>query len=65
MNKLQKVVDGSKLCWSIAELAASAGVSKPFLREQITLGKLRVARVGRRVLIPAICVEEWLRLHMN
>ena len=41
----------SKLGWTIPELAASLGLSVPFLRLEARRGHLRVAHFGRRVVV--------------
>ena len=39
--------------FSIAEAAEAAGVSRSTIKAQIVQGRLRITRLGRRVLIPA------------
>ena len=38
--------------WPVDELSVHLGISDRHLRRLITAGKLRVVRIGRRVLIP-------------
>lgn len=38
--------------WSYADAARFLGVGQTILREMVRSGKLRAARIGRRVLIP-------------
>jgi excisionase family DNA binding protein len=40
-----------KLGWTLEELALSLSVSVPFLRLEIKRGRLRAARLGRRVVL--------------
>lgn len=44
---------------SITEAAALLGVSRPFFRKHV-LPELKVARVGRRSLIPTTELDAWL-----
>jgi excisionase family DNA binding protein len=54
------VILGECLCLSVAETAQSVGVSKPTVRAAIAQGHLKVARTGRRVLVPVVSIEKWL-----
>jgi len=40
-----------KLAYSVDEISKQTSLSKPFLRNEIRAGKLKVRRAGRRVLI--------------
>jgi hypothetical protein len=40
-----------KLGWTLDELARSLSVSVPFLRLEVKRGRLRVAHLGRRVVV--------------
>ncbi len=40
-----------KLAYSVEEISKQTTLSKPFLRNEIRAGKLKVKRCGRRVLI--------------
>jgi excisionase family DNA binding protein len=46
--------------YSVREVAEQYGVSKPFVRLEIKRGNLRASKLGRRVVIPIGCVEEWV-----
>lgn len=46
--------------FSIAEAAESAGVSRSTIKVQIAQGRLRVTRLGRRVLIPVAELDRLL-----
>ena len=46
------VNSAQKLTWSLSEAASATGIGESTLRRAAALGKLRVNRVGRRVVIP-------------
>jgi excisionase family DNA binding protein len=46
--------------FSVREVAGRYGVSEPFVRLEIQRGNLRASKLGRRVVIPIDCVEEWV-----
>jgi excisionase family DNA binding protein len=46
---------------SVAETAATNGVSAGFIRLEIKRGHLKAVRAGRRVLVPVRAIEEWLK----
>lgn len=56
----QSIVGRSRSAWSIAEVAERHGVSKQFIRNEITAGRLRAKRLGRRVVILLAAEKEWL-----
>jgi excisionase family DNA binding protein len=49
-----------KLGWTLEELALSLSVSVPFLRLEIKRGRLRAARLGRRVVLLDAEVRRYL-----
>ncbi len=49
------------LAYSVAEIAAETSLSKPFIRNEIRAGRLKVHRFGRRVFILLENIEEYLR----
>jgi excisionase family DNA binding protein len=59
------VIDANRMCLSIAEAALKVGVSRPFLRLEIARGRLKTAKVGRRVLIPVESLQNWLNAAMK
>ncbi len=59
------VIEGERLCLSVAETAQSVGVSKPTVWAAIAQGRLKVARAGKRVLVPVASIHEWLQASMN
>jgi hypothetical protein len=52
--------DTPKLGWNLVELASSLTVSVPFLRLEITRGRLRCAHFGRRVVVLDAEVNRYL-----
>lgn len=49
-----------RLSYSIDEVAAMTGLSPRFVRTEVWAGRLRSIKAGRRVLIPARAIEEYL-----
>ncbi len=49
-----------RLAWGLEELAKATGLSKSFLRLEIRREKLKVLRLGRRILVRADEVERYL-----
>jgi hypothetical protein len=49
-----------KLGWTLHELAQSLSVSVPFLRLEVKRGRLRVAHLGRRVVVLDAEVRRYL-----
>lgn len=49
-----------KLGWTLDELARSLSVSVPFLRLEVKRGRLRVAHLGRRVVVLDTEVRRYL-----
>jgi hypothetical protein len=47
-----------KLCWSLAELSQSTGLSIGLLRKEISQGCLRARRIGRRLIVTE---QDWER----
>ena len=52
-------------CYSPTEVRLRHGISKGLLDKEIKAGRLRVARVGRRILVPADAINHWLRKAMR
>jgi excisionase family DNA binding protein len=46
--------------FSVSEIASRYGVSEGLVRLEIARGRLRVVRLGRRVVIPKRALERWL-----
>jgi len=49
-----------KLGWTFDELARSLSVSVPFLRLEVRRGRLKAARLGRRVVLLDVEVRRYL-----
>ncbi len=49
-----------KLAYSIDEISEQTTLSKPFLRNEIRAGRLKVNRFGSRVLVLAETLQEYL-----
>jgi excisionase family DNA binding protein len=65
MNTLSNVTDQSRLAWSLPDLARDLSVSVPFLRLELRRGRLRAARLGRRVVILDEEVRRYLAAASN
>ena len=63
--KPSTVTFDDRLCLSVAETAAVIGVSKPTVWDEIKKGRLRVAKVGRRTLVPVDAIQAWLASMMR
>jgi excisionase family DNA binding protein len=50
-----------KLSYTIREAQAALGMGQTNLRKQIRTGRLAVAKVGRKFLVPRSEIEKWLR----
>lgn len=50
----------NKFAFSLAEVAELTGLSEPFLRLQVKAGKLKVTRIGRRVLVNRSSLNEFI-----
>ncbi len=49
-----------KLAYTIDEISEQTSLSKPFLRNEIRAGRLKINRFGSRVLVLAKSLEEFL-----
>ncbi len=56
----QKRIETVKLAWTLDQLAQSLHVSVPFLRLELKRGRLRAARLGRRVVVLDTEVSRYL-----
>ena len=59
MNQ-EKKFKNPKLGWTFEELANSQSVSVPFLRLEVKRGRLKAARLGRRVVLLDSDVQRYL-----
>ena len=58
-RSLDSVTHGP-LTLGVAQAADASGLSQRYLREKLTTGELKSVRVGRRILIPAEALKEFL-----
>jgi excisionase family DNA binding protein len=49
-----------RICYAVRETAALLGVGKNLIYREISGGRLRVAKMGKRTLVPADAIREWL-----
>ena len=49
-----------KQAYSVAEAAEALGVSEWLVREAIRRGQIRCIRIGTRIIIPAVVIDEIL-----
>ncbi len=49
-----------KLALSIPEFCRAAGIGRSRAYEEIRAGRLRIVKCGRRTLIPAGALQQWL-----
>lgn len=50
-----------KLALSIPEFCRAAGIGRSRAYEEIRAGRLRIVKCGRRTLIPADALHDWLK----
>lgn len=48
---------------TVAEAAAALKLSRTYVRVLVARGELRIVRTGRRVLVPAAAIEEFIEAH--
>lgn len=61
----QESITPTRLAFGLREAAEALNVSVPFLRLEVTRGRLRVARLGRRVVIAVSELERYLAAGME
>lgn len=49
-----------KFAFSINEFCESYGIGRTQAYEEINAGRLKIAKVGKRTLVPVIAAEAWL-----
>jgi len=59
-DAIKNVSHSGRLAWPLVDLAYELGVSVPFLRLEISRGRLKPARLGRRVVVPDDEVRRYL-----
>ena len=58
-------VQNKKLAYSIRELSEMVGICERKIHYEIEKGKLKIARIGRRVIVRASEVDRWLNRHLS
>ena len=59
------IIANARLVVSVAEAAAMLNLSRTTIRTNIKAGKLKVVRIGRRVLVPISAINEFLSQHLE
>lgn len=54
------ITDREPLAYSVKTLAKAYGVSPGLIRLEIARGHLKVARIGRRIVVPRDAVAQWI-----
>jgi excisionase family DNA binding protein len=49
-----------RLCYSVDDAATLMSVGKRSLYREIAAGRIKVAKMGRRPLVPADAIRDWL-----
>lgn len=65
MDRIESVTSRRKLALGLRDAAESVGVSVPFLRLEISRGRLKPARLGRRIVIPESELKRYLAAGMR
>lgn len=50
----------NRIAWSLAEVAEMTGLSIPFVRSQVKAGKLKITRIGRRIIVNRTALNEFV-----
>ncbi len=58
---INAITEKPKLAYSVDEISKQTSLSKPFLRNEIRAGRLKVNRFGSRVLVLADTLQDYLR----
>lgn len=64
-NMQESVTKFDKLAYSVEEISAQTTLSKAFVRNEITAGRLKAQRFGRRVLVLNEDLQNYLRKVTN
>jgi hypothetical protein len=59
-RKVTNQNENERLAFSVKGLARAYSVSPSLIRLEIARNRLRVSRIGRRLVIPVEAVREWL-----
>lgn len=49
-----------KICFTIREFCAAAGIGRTTVYNEINAGRLKIVKVGKRTLIPAAAASRWI-----
>jgi excisionase family DNA binding protein len=60
MQESATSMQSKKIAYSVRELSELVGICERKIHYEIEKGKLKIARIGRRVLIRASEVDRWL-----
>ena len=58
-------MENLKKAYSVSEAAEVLGVSQWLVREAIRRGEIRCARIGKRIIIPAAAIDQFLGAQDN
>ena len=53
-------MENLKKAYTVSEAAKALGVSHWLVREAIRRGEIRCARIGKRIIIPAVAIDQLL-----
>lgn len=51
-----------KLAYTVQEAMAAIGLGRTRFYKEVKLGRLKTVKAGRRTLVPAAALEDWLRI---
>lgn len=57
---MEQTASLSRAAYSTREASIVTGIGRTKLYEEISAGRLRVVKVGRRTLVPAKAIADWL-----
>jgi excisionase family DNA binding protein len=60
MQESATLMQHNKLAYSIREMSEQVGICERKIHYEIEQGKLKVSRIGRRILIRANEIDRWL-----
>lgn len=55
-------VHNPKIAYTVPEAMAAIGLGRTRFYEEIKLGRLKTVKAGRRTLVPATALDEWLKI---
>lgn len=60
MSRRNQTTKPDRLCYTIDELAEAASVARTRIYDEISQGRLKTFKIGRRRMIAAEAVRDWL-----